>query len=199
MPDGKQLLVIRARPDLTSQIGTVTIQDGSFRNIKSLEWRKPNLLSLSPDGRYVAYDVPAGEAASPRDIVVLATDGSQETAVVRNPANDSFPLWSADGSHLLFLSDRTGSSGLWTVPIENGRSYGPALMVKTDVGSISLMGMTKSGTLYYLEPGTARHNLYVTDFDAMPATKPPVPATERFINKNIGPTWSHDGEGQISH
>jgi WD40 repeat protein len=65
MPDGKQLQVIRSRPDLTSQIGTVTIQDGSFRNIKSLEWRNPNLLSVSPDGRYVAYDVPAGEAGSP--------------------------------------------------------------------------------------------------------------------------------------
>ena len=62
MPDGKQLQVVRSQPNRTSQIGTVTIQDGTFQSIKSLEWRTPSLLSLSPDGRYLAYDVPAGEA-----------------------------------------------------------------------------------------------------------------------------------------
>ena len=99
-------------PDRTSQIGTVTIENRTFRSIKSLEWRRPNMLSLSPDGRYLAYDVPATDAGSPRDIIVLATDGSQETTVVRNPANDSFPLWSPDGSRLLFLSDRTGRNAI---------------------------------------------------------------------------------------
>ena len=97
MPDGEQLLVLREHPGRTWQIGSVTIQDGSFRGIKSLEWRRPNVLSPSPDGRFIAYDVPEGEAGSPLDIFLLATDGSQE-AVLRNPANDSFPLWSPDGS-----------------------------------------------------------------------------------------------------
>ena len=113
MPDGKQLLVLRQHPGRTWQIGSVTIEDGSFQGIKSLEWRRPNVLSPSPDGRFIAYDVPEGESGSPLDIFVLATDGSQE-AVLRNPANDSFPLWSPDGSRLVFLSDRTGSNALWT-------------------------------------------------------------------------------------
>jgi Tol biopolymer transport system component len=194
MPGGEQLLVLRSLSDRTNQIGRVTIQDGSFRSIKSLDWRYPDLLSLSPDGQYVAYDVPAGDNGSPRDIFVLATDGSRETRVVQNPANDSSPLWSPDGSQLLFLSDRTGSNALWTVSIENGRPNGPAASIKTDVGSISLLGMTKSGALYYFSRTAALRNLYVTDLDAMHATKPPVPATERFINRNVCPTWSRDGE-----
>lgn len=194
-PDGRQLVVLRSLPDRINQIGIVTIQDGSFRNIKSLEWRRSDLLSLSPDGRYIAYDVPAGDAGSPRDIFVLATDGSRETAVVRNPANDSSPLWSPDGSRLLFLSDRSGSNALWTVPIEDGRPNGPAALIKANVGSIRLQGMTKSGTLYYFsDTGGRPENLYVTDLDTMHATKPPVPATERFIDMNLGSTWSRDGE-----
>jgi Tol biopolymer transport system component len=80
------------------------------------------------------------------------------------------------------------------VPIENGRVNGPAVPIKTDVGPIRLMGMTKSGTLYYFEPTVSKSNLYVTDLDAMHATKPPVAATERFINRNLGATWSRDGE-----
>jgi hypothetical protein len=64
MPDGKQLLVLREHPGQTWQIGSVTIQDGSFRGIKSLEWRRPNVLSPSPDGRFIAYDVPEGEESA---------------------------------------------------------------------------------------------------------------------------------------
>ena len=97
MPDGKHLLVLRQQPGQTWQIGIVTLEDGSYRSLKSLEWRRPNVLSPSPDGRFIAYDVPEGEAGSPLDIFLLAADGSHE-AVLRNPANDSFPLWSPDGS-----------------------------------------------------------------------------------------------------
>ena len=192
--DGKQLVVIRSLPDHTNQIGTVSIQDGSFRSIKSLDWRYPDRLSLSPDGRYVAYDVPAGDSGSPRDVFVLATDGSRDAAVVQSPANDSSPLWSPDGSQLLFLTDRTGSNSLWTIPVEDGRPKGLATSAKTDIGSIGLLGMTKSGTLYYFVSGRARRNLYVAELDAMHATKTPVLATEQFINSNIGPAWSRDGQ-----
>ena len=194
MPDGRQIQAIRFLPDRTSQIGTITIENASFRSIKSLEWRRPNMLSLSPDGRYIAYDVPATDPGSPRDIIVLATDGSQETTTVRNPANDSFPLWSPDGSRLLFLSDRTGRNGLWTQPMERGRASGPPALLRADVGPISLLGLTKSGTLHYVEEGLVRPNIYMVELDGFRATKPPTVLTERVINSNVGSTWSKDGE-----
>jgi hypothetical protein len=37
-------------------------------------------------------------------------------------------------------------------------------------------------------------NLYVTDLDNTQVTKTPAPVTERLVNVNVGPTWSHDGE-----
>jgi Tol biopolymer transport system component len=194
MPDGTQLQALRTLPDRTSQIGTITIESASFRSIKSLEWRQPNMLSLSPDGRYLAYDVPATDAGSPRDIVVLATDGSQETTAVRNPANDSFPLWSPDGTGLLFLSDRTGRNGLWMQPMQNGRASGFPAALKADTGPISLLGLTSSGTLHYVEAPQARSNIYMVELDGLRAAKPPAPLTERVINANLGSTWSKDGE-----
>ena len=193
MPDGRQLLVLRSHPDRTWQIGTVTIQDGSFRGIKSLEWRRPNVLSPSPDGRFVAYDVPEGESGSPLDIFVLAADGSQE-AVLRNPANDSFPLWSSDGSSLVFLSDRSGSKALWTAPIRDGRPSAPASLVRSNVGSMTPLAVTRSGTFYYRSRTGGLRNLYVTDLDSAQVAKTPVAGTERLVNVNVGPTWSRDGE-----
>jgi hypothetical protein len=48
-PDGKRVFVLRFVANANS-IGTVSIQDGSFQSIKSLEWRNPNRLSVSGDG-----------------------------------------------------------------------------------------------------------------------------------------------------
>jgi serine/threonine-protein kinase len=191
-PDGTQLLVVRSRPDRTHEIGAVAIQGGAFRRVKALEWRLPDRLSLSRDGRYIAYDAPAGDSGSARDVFVLAIDGSRDTAVVESPANDSSPLWSPDGSQLVFLSDRTGSHSLWTVPIEHGRPGGPPAVVKTNVGRMIPLGMTKSGLLHYFV-GAGRA-LYVADLDRVHTTTPPVLANEQFIDGNVGPAWSRDGQ-----
>jgi Tol biopolymer transport system component len=194
MPDGKQLLVVRSLPDGIAQIGSLTIQDGSFRNIKSFpKWSYPEHVSLSPDGRYVAYDVPTVENGSPHDIFVLATDGGAQERVVQDPANDSFPLWSPDGSKLVFLSDRTGDTALWVVPVKDGRANGPAALINTDVTNVGVI--TRSGTLYYFSrSGGSPTNLYTAQLDALRVTRPPVPATQRLINRNFGSTWSRDGE-----
>ena len=78
---------------------------------------------------------------------MLATDGSQETVAVQNPANDAFPVWSPDGSRLLFLSDRNGRNALWAVPIADGRPTAAATLLRADVGLIRLLRMTTNGSL----------------------------------------------------
>jgi Tol biopolymer transport system component len=192
-PDGRHLIVHRGLPDRTNQIGLLAVHDGSYRAIKSLEWRYPGRVRLSPDGRYVAYAVPAGENGSPDDVFVLAVDGSRETVVVRGPANDTSPLWSPDGSHLLFVSDRTGSSSLWSVPMRDGRPAGEATLVKPDIGRASPLGVTRQGTLYYQLAGADRQNIHTAVLDGAYKAKPPSLATESFVNSNRGPAWSRDG------
>ncbi len=193
-PDGNQLLVLRSLKDGTNQIAMVSVQDGSVRVLKSLTWNYTSM-SLSPDGRYIAYDALSGDHTSPSEIFVLAADGSRETLVVRGSAGNGSPLWSPDGSQILFLSDRTGNTSLWTIPIEGGKATGPAELVKADIGRVRLQGMTRSGTLYYLVSGVLRTNVYTAELDAaMKAVKAPVLATDRFINTNSASTWSPDGE-----
>ncbi len=193
-PDAKQVLVLRSLKDGTNQIAMVSVQDGSVRVLKSLTWNYATM-SLSPDGRYIAYDALSGDNTSPSEIFVLAADGSRETMVVQGPAGNGSPLWSPDGSRILFLSDRTGNISLWAVPIEQGKPNGPAELMKADIGRVRLQGITRGGTLYYLVSGVFRTNVYTAELDAaMKATKAPVLATERFINSNSAPTWSPDGQ-----
>jgi Tol biopolymer transport system component len=48
--------------------------------------------------------------------------------------------------------------------------------------------------LFYEVSGGERNNVYVTDLNGKHAASSPVLATDSFINRNIGPSWSPDGE-----
>ena len=81
-------------------------------------------------------------------------------------------------------SDRSGTGG----PTLRHRS------IRSNVGSMTPLGVTRSGTFYYHSSTGGLRNLYVTDLDSAQVTKTPAPGTERLVNVNVGPTWSRDGE-----
>ena len=84
--DGKNILVLLTRKDRTNQIAIISVADGLLRVLKTLDWRQPQKMSLSPDGRYIAYDFPPDEESEQRDIFLLAADGTLPFSLV-NVAN----------------------------------------------------------------------------------------------------------------
>jgi Tol biopolymer transport system component len=193
--DGRQLLVMHRLPDSTWQIAMVSVDDGAVRAIKSLGWQSNTNAHLSPDGRFIAYDGPVDGKSPARDIFVLATSGSSEIRLVENPANDTNPVWSPDGTRILFVSNRTGTPSLWAAPVLNGKPSGPATLIQADFADKGPLGFTRSGSLYYTSRGNGGENVYVAEMDsAMRVTQAPRVATERFINSNLGPGVSPDGE-----
>jgi Tol biopolymer transport system component len=194
-PDGKNLLVHRRVQDGTTwQIAVISLSDGSMRTVKSFDRPEPLKVSWSPDGKWIAYDRPGGiDATAARDIFLIATDGSGETVVAASPAEDRWPVWSADGSQILFVSDRSGKAALWSVQVVEGQaSRTPELIrVKADVGY--LLGITQSGALHYVTRDQS-DRIYSVDVDTnMRAKRPPVLATDRYINSNVYPAGSPDG------
>jgi Tol biopolymer transport system component len=193
-PDGKQLLVVHSLPDRTSRIAMATVDGGSVRVIKSVGWQGVNA-RLSPDGRFIAYDRPVDDKTNARDIFILAVDGSQETAVVVGPSNDTLPVWSADGSQLLFVSNRTELPSLWSIPIRNGRAAGAATLLQADFAGKRPLGLTRDGVLYYNARGAGGTNVYSAELDSsMKMAQPPRIAVDRFINSNLGGSVSSDGQ-----
>ncbi len=194
-PDGRNLLVTRSLENGTWQIAMLSVQDSSIRQLKSLSWAQIGA-SISPDGRYIAYDTPAGDGAgTARDIFVLAADGSQETAIVQHPANDYSTVWSPDGSRVLFVSDRTAAPSLWSIAVKDGKAAGEAELVKSDIGTIVPLTMTPTGTLYYSVRGRNRRNVYRAALgnDGKVSGTPQV-VTEKYVNSNWGASLSPDGK-----
>lgn len=86
---------------------------------------------LSRDGRRVAY-------AFEDRIYVVPVRGGEARAVTSEASAAREPQWSKDGSHLFFLSDRSGSDQLWKLPLE---AFGEAVKVteaKRGVSSLRL-------------------------------------------------------------
>ena len=195
-PDGKQIFVVQRGPGSIWQLAMVSVQDGAVRVVKSLEWGNEPYARLSPHGRFIAYTLPPRDQ-SDNDIFILAVDGSSESAVVEHPSNDFGMVWSADGSRLLFVSTRTGSRALWSVPVKDGKAVGSAELVANGFEGTPL-GMAQNGTLFYSQVLASSKNVYrvVLDADGKPA-KPPAIATTGFVNQNADGRISPDGQRMI--
>ena len=194
LPDGAGLVVTRRLADRTEQLGIMSTGDGSIRVLKSLDWNYPNA-SVSPDGRYIAYDgVAEGSlgARGARDIFVMATDGSREVLLVRGAADDFEPMWSPDGRDIFFRSDRSGTRALWRVQVLDARPVGAPRMVKADFAG-KLLTITRTGVLHYVV-WSGGQNVYTAELDGdLAAPRTPELLGDRTINGNYGPAWSPDG------
>ena len=195
-PKGQSVLALLGRRDKTNQIALVRVGDGLVQVLKTLDWRYPRAMSLSPDGRYVAYDFPPKENAPERDIFLLATDGSRESPLVEHPSDDWVLGWAPGGKHVLFASDRTGTPGAWVVQVADGKPLGSPELVKPDLGRrIFPIGFTRNGSFFY-DVHSGMNDVYTATLDAhvRKVTASPTPLRQRFIGSNGAPEWSPGGK-----
>jgi Tol biopolymer transport system component len=114
--------------------------------------------------------------------------------VVAHPGRDLMMGWSPDGRHLLFASDRSGTLGLWSVPISAGRPSGTAEFVKSDIAPATL-GVSRSGALFVVEQvGVVDVHTAAVDLESGKLTSAPTSAVRSFVGRNVLPSWSRDGK-----
>ena len=73
--------------------------------------------SFSPDGKYIAYSL-LNDGSSM--IYVKSLDAGEPVRLGDGRSFDRTPVWSPDGLRLVFLSDRDGKDGLWTISYLGG-------------------------------------------------------------------------------
>ncbi|MEK7408095.1 MAG: tetratricopeptide repeat protein [Acidobacteriota bacterium] len=197
-PDSTQILAVVSQPEsagkMDFRIVWISLGDGSVRLVHSLGWRAPGEVSLSPDGRYIVYSATATTESPESDIFLVSADGGSPIGLVEHPADDFGPVWTPDGSRVIFASNRAGNTGAWAVTVADGKPQGPAELVKADLGRIMPIGFTREGSYYY---GliTRLQDVWAATLD--PATGkalgPVERLSERVVGSNGGPSWSPDG------
>jgi Tol biopolymer transport system component len=123
-PDGKKIVYATEYIEhpgsrlIISSLCVVDVANGELQLITEHDAVQP---SWSPHGHRIAYWThtdPRGERRGERDIWTLPANGGEAVPVTEDSYADWNPVWSPDGEHLYFLSDRGGTMQLWRVPIE---------------------------------------------------------------------------------
>jgi Tol biopolymer transport system component len=196
-PDGNWIAARLVRKDRVVQIALISAQDGALRILKSTGWNdRTGKIFFSPDGRYLAYSTTNPDAPNQSGIFVMAADGSRETAADLYPRSNQVAGWSPDGKHVLFASDRSGSTGLWAVPVADGKPQGQTMLVRSNIGpTIWSLGTTASGTLYtWKRTGETYIQVSSMDLNAGKIQAPPTGVFQRFIASRGRPQWAPDGQ-----
>jgi Tol biopolymer transport system component len=194
-PDGRQIAAIHYNysSDQSVQMVLISAVDGSITSLKSTGWHEPTIGGFSPDGRFLVYSLPSDDAGNGA-VFALAVDGSREIPLVQNSANNWGPVWSPDGSGVVFLSSRSGSSGLWSIRVVEGRPQGEPELRRANVVGTTPLAFTKDGSYYY-RAGNVWRDAYTAELDPATLTiSKPTLVTDRFVGSNSDPVLSPDGK-----
>jgi hypothetical protein len=136
-------------------LGSIDVGSGVLKVLKEIPRNYLSTASVSPNGKWIAYAVRQSEGSNNFDISILASDLSSDFVAVANAANDRSPIWTADGTGILFVSNRRGTNDAWLAPIQNGKPAGEQKLVRQDLGNVELLGATPTGSVRYrLTSGT---------------------------------------------
>ena len=120
-PDGTQLVFSTVTPNVfqvpLSELWVVNLASGDRRRLSDDIGIQP---SWSPHGHRIAWwTTTAKEGVSgQRDIYTSPAEGGTPVPVTSDAALDWNPVWSPDGRHLYFASNRGGSMNVWRVAID---------------------------------------------------------------------------------
>ncbi|MBK5291492.1 MAG: PD40 domain-containing protein [Acidobacteriia bacterium] len=194
-PDSRWIAVFVELKDRSNQLALVSSGEKTLRVLKAGRWPGTARAFFSPDGKYLAYDLPQGITTA-RDVWVTAVDGTRDYAAVAHRGHDSMMGWSPDGKYLIFATDRTGSMALWGLPMADGKAQGEPELLKPDIGFSESLGVTRSGALFYgTQPGTRGGSIQVASFDLNSgAVTSPRDVSTNLQENNMNPSWSPDGK-----
>jgi eukaryotic-like serine/threonine-protein kinase len=161
----------------SSRLWIVKVANGEKRLLTETDAVQP---SWSPHGLRIAYWAVGGSNRL-RDIFTIPAGGGPPTAVTNDSAVDANPIWSPDGKHLYFVSDRGGSLNLWRIGIDesSGKPLSTPEPVTTPSLSIFDLTVSSDGKRLAFTSLFSTTNIQKVGFDPMSGqtTGPPAAVT----------------------
>lgn len=160
-----------------------------------LSGHKPSLARFSRDGRFVAFSEEKSGPGTDSDLF-LATGGSREVVSLLAESSRADVIgWVPGDGGIVFASDRGGASGIWLLPMADGRpSAAPRLLRDGFEGLVASGQVLNDGTVVGLE---RRVGFDLHTAETEPAAgglhRAPAPLFPQYTDTKLYPTWSPDG------
>ncbi len=151
---------------------------------------------LSPDGRWLLYrhELSRDQQSQP-DIYIIDVQGGGARPLVEHPAIDLVVGWLPGTDVVLFSSDRSGTTDLWSVRVVNGRASAEPRLVRSGFFRSTTVGFADGGLFYRVETGSQGPAVINVDPQSGALRGPPSPPLTHFGGVYY-PTlaWSPDGQ-----
>jgi Tol biopolymer transport system component len=135
-PDGTEIAFTSGRMDVNpqnsegqSELWVVGASGGAPQRLNEGDAIQP---SWSPHKRRIAY-AKRLSAARKTGIWTIPAGGGEPVALMNDVAIDWNPIWAPDGTHVYFVSDRSGTMNLWRIGIDedSGKARGEPMPIVT--------------------------------------------------------------------
>jgi len=193
--DGEGVLLTATTKDGESSLLIFNLTNQNIRYLKKVSQSEVYMHArFSPNGRFIAYDIPVKENQDKKDIYLFDIENNRETLLIQNVGEDQLLGWMPESDRILFASDRSGNYDAWGIKVKEGMPDGDPVIVKKNVGEIYPLVISKNGTFYFANEYEAV-DIYQTILskDGKKVDKEPTRITDEFIGTNSTPSWSPDG------
>jgi beta-lactamase regulating signal transducer with metallopeptidase domain/Tol biopolymer transport system component len=193
-PDCRHLLALGWSTPKDLDMVSISVEDSSVQVIKKLTCSLWNTtVRLSPDGKYVAYELPSKADPAKNDIFAIEISSQRETLLVGHAADDRLLDWTPDGRYILFISDRLGQWSTWLLPVAQGNAQDTPKLVSLGTGSMRPIGFAQNGSYIYRIRAVAA-DIYTAGIDSTTGQLLSAPVPLRTVGFNETVDWSPDGK-----
>ena len=145
---------------------------------------------FSPDGSKILFSGLVGSDPH-SDLYTVNADGSGLVQLTSSAGNNSFGVWSPDGSKIAFISDRTGFDQVWVIDTNGGN---PEQLTTDPTSKGQVPDWSPDGSkIAYADSLTGTSDIYVMNADGSDPTRLTTSSDIEF-----GPAWSPEGN-QIAY
>jgi Tol biopolymer transport system component len=194
-PDGTEVIAVSSPTTTTNQIVAIHAAGGGLRILRTMDWRYPNNMAVSPDGRWIAYDFPTD--GYDRDVYLMGVDGTGNKVVADNTGDDVVMGWTGKDGRLLIASERSGTPSVWSIRLIDGTVTGDPVLVRSNMWRMVPVGTSRNGSIFYTV-STGERGIFTVAIDPSTAAIRSRGTLLTGENENTSPEttfdWSADGD-----
>jgi Tol biopolymer transport system component len=151
-------------------------------------------MSLSPDGRWLAHSHELlGKKQSQSNIYIIDVQGGGARPLVEHPAVDQLVGWLPGTDIVLFSSDRSGTTDLWSVRVVDGRAGADPRLVRPGFFRARSVGFADGALFYSVATGSSGPAVIDVDPNSGALLGRPSPPLEHMNTLPGAQAWSPDG------
>ncbi len=155
----------------------------------------PERMSVSPDGNWLLYNhavLHDGQWRS--DIYIIDVKDGGAFPLVEHSATDLVVDWLPGTNVVLFSSDRSGTTDLWSLSVANGKASGEPQLVHSGFFQSQPVGFGDGALFYRVETGSKGQSVINMNPQTGALLGGALPPLEELGGNFRGIAWSPDGE-----